>query len=80
MRVDIIGCKASERVDCTDDGNTFATHGDLFSIDCPSECDKAEFKIVAFLSKISIFVEKYDFWRKLRFLSKITIFDPHFDV
>ena len=72
MRVDIIGCKASERVDCTDDGNTFATHGDLFSIDCPSECDKAEFKIVAFLakifdkrnrflSKISIFVEKYDF-------------------
>lgn len=40
LRVDVIGCKAGERVDCNDDGNSFAEHGDSFSIDCPGGCDK----------------------------------------
>ena len=40
MRIDIIGCNANERVDCYDDGNAFAQHGDSFSIDCPAGCDK----------------------------------------
>jgi len=39
MRIDIVGCKAGERVDCNDDGNVFAIRGDSVSVDCPAGCD-----------------------------------------
>ena len=40
LRIDIIGCKGGERVGCNDDGNSYAEHGDSFTIDCPGGCNK----------------------------------------
>ena len=40
MRIDIVGCKSGDRTYCLDDGNSFASSGTEFTVDCPADCDK----------------------------------------
>ena len=42
MRIDVLGCKTSERTDCLDDGASFADYGNEFTVDCPAGCDLVE--------------------------------------
>ena len=42
MRIDVLGCKTSERTDCLDTANSFANYGNEFTVDCPSGCDLVE--------------------------------------
>ena len=42
MRIDVLGCKTSERTDCLDTANSFADYGNEFTVDCPSGCDLVE--------------------------------------
>ena len=40
MRIDFIGCKSGEKLDCNDNGDSYGQYGSSFTVDCPAGCDK----------------------------------------